>query len=280
MIDPDPSAPGRGSQQEREAPTDVPPAGSPEPSSARGTASFGYRDVPAAEKAGMVREVFESVAPRYDLMNDLMSGGVHRLWKNALADAVAPRPGEKLLDVAGGTGDVAFRLLRKQGERGDVTVCDINAAMLEVGRDRAVDRGLLRGLTWTTGDAENLPFPDRSFDAYTIAFGLRNVTDIDKALREAHRVLKPGGRYFCLEFSKVTVAPAAKLYDAYSERALPLFGRLVARDAESYRYLHESIRRFPPQHELARRMREAGLSRVGWRNMTLGVVALHTGWRI
>lgn len=256
----------------------------PSVSDATEQASFGYRDVPAAEKAGLVRQVFESVAPRYDLMNDLMSGGVHRLWKNALVDVLNPRPGEKFLDVAGGTGDVAFRIVRRQlakgGERPDVTVCDINPAMLAVGRDRAADRGLLKGLTWTTGDAENLPFPDRSFDGYTIAFGLRNVTDIDKALSEAHRVLKPGGRFYCLEFSKVTSAPAARVYDAYSSRALPLFGRLVARDAESYRYLHESIRRFPPQRELARRMREAGFANVAWRDMTLGVVALHSGWRI
>jgi demethylmenaquinone methyltransferase/2-methoxy-6-polyprenyl-1,4-benzoquinol methylase len=247
-------------------------------------APFGYRDVPADDKAGMVARVFESVAPRYDLMNDLMSGGVHRLWKNALVDVLNPRPGERLLDVAGGTGDVAFRIVRRQmgkgGERPDVTVCDINPAMLEVGRDRAVDRGLLRGLTWTTGDAENLPFPDRSFDGYTIAFGLRNVTHIDKALAEAHRVLKPGGRFYCLEFSKVTSAPLGRAYDAYSERALPFFGRLVARDADSYRYLYESIRRFPPQRELAELMRRAGFAKVSWRNMTLGVVALHAGWRI
>jgi len=243
-------------------------------------ASFGFKDVPAAEKAGMVRQVFESVAPRYDLMNDLMSGGVHRLWKNALVDVVNPRPGEKFLDVAGGTGDIAFRLLARQGERPDVTVCDINPAMLEVGRDRAVDRGLLSGLTWTTGDAESLPFPDRSFDGYTIAFGLRNVTDIGKALGEAHRVLKPGGRFYCLEFSKMTSAPLGRLYDAYSERALPFFGKLVAKDAESYRYLHESIRRFPPQRELARRLRKAGFANVAWRDMTLGVVALHSAWRI
>lgn len=284
MIEPDPSAPVSGGQAlVGDAPTDVPPAGSPAggaADSAEALASFGYRDVPRAEKAGMVREVFESVAPRYDLMNDLMSGGVHRLWKNALVDAVHARPGEKLLDVAGGTGDIAFRLLQRQGGQPDVTVCDINPAMLGVGRDRAIDRGLLHGLTWTTGDAEKLPFPDRSFDAYTIAFGLRNVTDIDQALREAHRVLKPGGRYFCLEFSKVTSAPVGRFYDAYSERALPFFGRLVARDAESYRYLHESIRRFPPQRELAERMRAAGFERVTWRNMTFGVVALHTGWRI
>ena len=157
----------------------------PSASASTGQASFGYRDVPAADKAGLVRRVFESVAPRYDLMNDLMSGGVHRLWKNALVDVANPRPGERFLDVAGGTGDIAFRLFRRQSERGekpDVTVCDINPAMLAVGRDRAADRGLLKGLTWTTGDAESLPFPDRSFDGYTIAFGLRNVTDIDKAL--------------------------------------------------------------------------------------------------
>src|SRR5882762_6334908 len=245
------------------------------------TASFGYRDVPADEKAGLVRRVFDSVAPRYDLMNDLMSAGVHRLWKNGLVDVLNPRPGERLLDVAGGTGDIAFRILRRQLERGgdrpDVTVCDINPAMLAVGRDRAADRGLLKGLTWTTGDAETLPFPDRSFDGYTIAFGLRNVTDIDKALSEAHRVLKPGGRFYCLEFSKVTSAPIGRVYDAYSSRALPFFGRLVAKDAESYRYLHESIRRFPPQRELAQRMRQAGFANVTWRNMTMGVVALHGG---
>ena len=243
-------------------------------------ASFGYRDVPAADKAGLVRRVFESVAPRYDLMNDLMSGVVHRLWKNALVDVVNPRPGERFLDVAGGTGDIAFRILGRQGTHPDVSVCDINAAMLAVGRDRAVDRGLLKGLTWTTGDAETLPFPDRSFDGYTIAFGLRNVTDIDKALSEAYRVLKPGGRFYCLEFSKVKSAPIGRVYDAYSERALPFFGRIVARDAESYRYLHESIRRFQSQRALAERMRKAGLANVAWRDMTLGVVALHSGWRI
>jgi len=252
----------------------------PSASAPAAQASFGFKDVPAAEKAGMVRRVFESVAPRYDLMNDLMSGGVHRLWKNALVDVANPRPGEKFLDVAGGTGDIAFRLLERQGDRPDVTVCDINPAMLAVGRDRAVDRGLLKGLTWTTGDAESLPFPDRSFDGYTIAFGLRNVTDIDRALAEAHRVLKPGGRFYCLEFSKVTSTPIRRAYDAYSSRALPFFGRVVARDAESYRYLHESIRRFPPQRELATRMRTAGYTNVTWRDMTLGVVALHAGWRI
>ena len=245
-----------------------------------GKASFGFRDVPAAEKAGMVRQVFESVAPKYDLMNDLMSGGVHRLWKDAAIDVLNPKAGERFLDVAGGTGDVAFRIHRRQGDRPDVTVCDINPAMLEVGRNRAVDRGMLAGLAWSTGDAETLPFPDRSFDGYTIAFGLRNVTDIDKALREACRVLKPGGRFLCLEFSRVTSRPLARVYDAYSERALPFFGKLIAKDAESYRYLHESIRRFPPQPELADRMRDAGFANVAWRDMTLGVVALHSGWRV
>ena len=243
-------------------------------------ASFGYREVPAAEKAGMVARVFESVAPRYDLMNDLMSGGVHRLWKDTLVHVVNPRPGEKFLDVAGGTGDVAFRILRRQGERPDVTVCDINPAMLEVGRDRSIDRGLLRGLSWATGDAEDLPFPDRSFDGYTIAFGLRNVTDIDKALAEAHRVLRPGGRFYCLEFSRVRSAAIAKIYDSYSERALPLIGRLVAGDADSYRYLHESIRRFPPQKRFAKMIEAAGFERVTWRNLAGGIAAIHSGWRI
>lgn len=256
----------------------------PSASAPAGQASFGYRDVPAAEKAGLVARVFDSVAPRYDLMNDLISGGVHRLWREVLVDVLHPRSGERYLDVAGGTGDIAFRILRRLGEqaseRPDITICDINPAMLEVGRDRAADRGLLKGLTWTTGDAEALPFPDRSFDGYTIAFGLRNVTDIDKALAEAHRVLKPGGRFYCLELSRVTSAPLGRVYDAYSSRALPLLGRLVARDADAYQYLHESVRRFPPQRELAQRLGKAGFVNATWRNLTWGVVALHGGWRI
>jgi len=251
----------------------------PSAPAAQAQASFGFREVPAADKAGLVREVFDSVAPRYDLMNDLMSGGVHRLWKDAMVDRLAPRPGERCLDVAGGTGDIAFRIRRRQADRADVTVCDINAAMLSVGRDRAVDRGFLTGLSWVTGDAETLPFPDRSFDTYTIAFGLRNVTRIDQALAEARRVLRPGGRFLCLEFSRVTSAPLARAYDAVSSRALPLLGRFVARDEASYRYLHESIRRFPPQRELAARMRGAGFDKVSWRDLSLGVVALHAGWR-
>jgi demethylmenaquinone methyltransferase/2-methoxy-6-polyprenyl-1,4-benzoquinol methylase len=244
---------------------------------------FGSQQVPLADKQLLVDGVFRSVAQRYDLMNDLMSGGLHRAWKAAMITTLNPPKSANpfaLLDVAGGTGDIAFRIAERLGEGAAVTICDINPAMLEVGRDRAVDRGLLQGLTWTTGDAEDLPFPDRTFDGYTIAFGLRNVTHIDKALAEAWRVLKPGGRFYCLEFSKVTSAPVARAYDAYSERALPFFGRLVARDAQSYRYLHESIRRFPTQRELGERMRRAGFARVAWRNLTLGVVALHSGWRI
>ena len=222
-----------------------PPTSPSDPSALGSTeqVSFGDRDVAAADKAGLVRQVFESVAPRYDLMNDLMSGGVHRLWKNTLVDVLNPRPGKSILDVAGGTGDVALRIVRRQGERPDVTVCDINAAMLAVGRDRALDRGAVKGVTWIAGDAQALPFPERSFDGCTIAFGLRNVTLIDKALAEAYRVLRPGGRFWCLEFSKVTSPSLARLYDGYSSRALPLLGRVVAGDADSYRYL---ARKHPP----------------------------------
>ena len=242
-------------------------------------ASFGYRDVPASEKAGLVARVFDSVAPRYDLMNDLMSAGVHRLWKNALVDVLAPRKGEKFLDVAGGTGDIAFRIAERIGDGADVTICDINPAMLEVGRDRAVDRGLLRGLTWTTGDAEALPFPDRSFDAYTIAFGIRNTTHLDKALSEAYRVLKPGGRFLCLEFSRVAAPGLDDLYDLYSFAVLPRLGELVAGDGPAYRYLAESIRRFPPQAAFAKKIEKAGFTQVKHRNLSGGIAAMHSGWK-
>jgi demethylmenaquinone methyltransferase/2-methoxy-6-polyprenyl-1,4-benzoquinol methylase len=254
------------------------------------TADFGFRAVPAADKSGLVRSVFDSVAGRYDLMNDLMSGGIHRLWKGALIDWLNPRPGQHLLDVAGGTGDIAFRFLERTRPRnvpeGDtppaarVTVCDINAKMVAVGRDRAIDRGLLGGIDWVCGDAEKLPVPDGSVDCCTIAFGLRNVTRIDAALAEMRRVLRPGGRFICLEFSKVTAPMLAGPYDVYSFQVLPRLGRWVAGDEEAYRYLAESIRRFPPQDELVERMQAVGFAQVKYRNLTGGIAALHSGWRL
>jgi len=242
------------------------------------TADFGYRTVDAAEKPGLVRGVFTSVAARYDLMNDLMSGGIHRLWKASLIDELKPNGRMHLLDVAGGTGDVAFRFLEAGG--GHVTVCDLTESMVAVGRDRAIDRGRLSGVDWTVGDAQALPIPDAGVDAYTIAFGLRNVTDIDQALREARRVLKPGGLFLCLEFSHVTAPLLDRLYDAYSFQALPALGRWVAKDEESYRYLAESIRRFPDQQALVRRMQAAGFARVGCRNLSGGIAAIHRGRRL
>lgn len=239
---------------------------------------FGFKTVQAAEKAGMVREVFDSVASRYDLMNDLMSGGVHRLWKAALMDWLNPRPDMSLLDVGGGTGDIAFRFLDRGGK--DVTVCDINHEMLKVGRDRALDKARFEGLTWVNGDAEKLPMPDCSVDAYTIAFCLRNVTRIPEALKEARRVLKPGGRFMCLEFSEVVVPVFDKIYDLYSFKVLPAMGELVANDAESYQYLAESIRQFPPQEKLCSMMRDAGLDQVKYRNLSGGIAAIHSAWRI
>ncbi len=245
------------------------------------TAKFGYRTVAQAEKAGMVRAVFDTVAPKYDLMNDLMSAGIHRLWKSAMVDWLGPRPGQAIIDVAGGTGDIALRLLERMGDTAQpVTICDINAEMLSAGRNRAVDRGRLAGVHWVCGNAEALPFPDMSFDAYTIAFGLRNVTRIDHALAEARRVLKPGGRMLCLEFSKVLVPVLDKLYDAYSFNVLPWLGGLIAGDRDAYRYLAESIRVFPDQQALAARMRAAGLDQVKVRNLSGGVAAMHSGWRI
>jgi demethylmenaquinone methyltransferase/2-methoxy-6-polyprenyl-1,4-benzoquinol methylase len=249
----------------------------------RETTHFGDRTVPTADKARLVRGVFEGVAARYDLMNDLMSGGIHRLWKDSLVADIAPRPGESLLDVAGGTGDVALRLLEAAGgpEAGaQVTVCDLTPAMLARGRDRAIDAGVLEGLHFVAADAERLPLPTMSADAYVIAFGLRNVARPPRALAEAARVLKPGGRFFCLEFSHVVLPGLDRLYDLYADAVLPFLGRTVAGDEPAYRYLVESIRRFPPQAELAAMMEAAGLARPRWRNLSGGIAAIHSAWRI
>ena len=246
------------------------------------TASFGFRDVPEAEKEGLVREVFSSVAARYDLMNDVMSVGVHRIWKDAMVEWLNPRPGWRTVDVAGGTGDIAFRIAetaRARGGEAEIIVCDINAQMLGEGVRRAAEKNE-PAIQWVCGDAEKLPVPDGHFDAYTIAFGIRNVTHIEAALREARRVLKPGGRFLCLEFSKVEVPGLDTLYDAYSFKLLPRIGGVVAGDADSYRYLAESIRRFPPQAEFARMIGEAGLSQVKVRNLSGGIAAMHSAFKI
>jgi len=274
------------------------------------TTSFGYKDVLAEEKEGMVREVFEKVAPSYDLMNDLMSAGVHRLWKDYLVSKVGVFPGMTHLDVAGGTGDVAFRVLRAlraeeaaarraagggkprsdPSSAGRVIVSDINPAMLREGEKRAAKHGLSRStdvrgnplatLEFVEGNAERLPFEDNSVDTYTIAFGLRNVTDTLAALKDARRVLRPGGRFFCLEFSKVTQEPLKSMYEMYSLNVIPAMGDLVARDRDSYQYLVESIRRFPKQEKLAAMMLEAGFVDVSHENLTGGIVALHSGFKL
>lgn len=241
---------------------------------------FGTEAVSPEQKTRKVIGVFDSVASKYDIMNDLMSGGLHRLWKDHLIRKIRPRAGLSYLDVAGGTGDIAFRIRKKTGPHTDITLCDLNTEMLRVGRDRAVDNGYLDDFTWVTGNAESLPLPSESVDVYTIAFGLRNVTHIDTALAEALRVLKPGGRFYCLEFSKVNEPFLAKIYDEYSYRLIPKIGEIVAKDRDSYQYLVESIRKFPPQKELVKRMEAAGFSRCRYENLTMGVVAIHEGVKI
>lgn len=253
-------------------------------SSDQKTASFGFRDVDAGEKAGMVRGVFERVASRYDLMNDVMSGGVHRIWKDMAAARLNPQPGEVIIDCAGGTGDMARRFARlaekarsrRGGDPAQILIVDYNAEMIASGRTKPFDPSIL----WSVGDAQSLPLPDASADAYIISFGIRNVTDIQAALNDARRVLKPGGRFLCLEFSRPATEALQKAYDAYSFALIPKMGELIAKDRESYQYLVESIRRFPPQQKFADMIRMAGFSNVGWTNFTGGVAALHHGWAV
>jgi demethylmenaquinone methyltransferase/2-methoxy-6-polyprenyl-1,4-benzoquinol methylase len=247
------------------------------------TTHFGFRDVPLDDKQTLVNDVFRSVAQRYDLMNDLMSAGLHRVWKNLLINALNPPRGHTpfaLLDVAGGTGDIAFRAVKAAGPGFHATVCDINADMLSVGGERAAARQLDDRVSFVEGNAEALTFPDRSFDAYTIAFGIRNVPRIDSALHEAFRVLRPGGRFLCLEFSTVDVPGLDRIYDLFSFKVIPPLGRAVTGDADSYQYLVESIRKFPKPGAFAEMIRGAGFSRVSWQSLSGGIVALHSGWRL
>jgi len=241
------------------------------------TTDFGYERVKTAEKAGRVREVFDSVAAQYDLMNDLMSGGLHRLWKRFTIELSAVRSGQTVLDIAGGTGDLAAKFSKLVGADGKVILADINAAMLSVGRDRLIDKGALSNIDVVQADAQFLPFEDNSIDCITIAFGLRNVTDKAKALRSMYRVLKPGGRVLVLEFSKPTSPLLSKVYDAYSFSALPAMGKLITDDADSYRYLAESIRKHPDQESLLEMVEDAGFVDCRYHNMTGGIVAVHRG---
>jgi demethylmenaquinone methyltransferase / 2-methoxy-6-polyprenyl-1,4-benzoquinol methylase len=243
------------------------------------TVDFGFQTVPEGEKAGRVRGVFTSVASKYDIMNDVMSGGVHRIWKDAMMDWIAPRPGQRLLDVAGGTGDVAFRFLGRAG-LGHATVLDLTEGMLFEGRKRAEAERLSDSLDWVVGDAMALPFPDESFDVYTISFGIRNVTRPQDALAEAWRVLRTGGRLMVLEFSQVPVPLLQKAYDLYSFNVIPRMGKVITGDRDSYQYLVESIRRFPDQETFLGMIREAGFRNAKYRNLTLGVACLHSGWKV
>ena len=248
-----------------------------------GETHFGEKTVPLADKQGLVDDVFHSVARRYDLMNDLMSGGLHRAWKDALVTAVNPPKSDRpfaLLDLAGGTGDVAFRVVEAGGLGVRVTVCDINADMLAVGHERARERGHDEAVTFEQGNAEELPYPDRSFDCVTIAFGIRNVPRIERALAEAYRVLKIGGRFLCLEFSSVDLPGLSSLYDVYSYNIIPRIGEAITGDRDAYQYLVESIRKFPRPESFADMMRTAGFRRVSFSTMTAGVVALHSGWKL
>lgn len=254
------------------------PDQAPEP-----TTSFGFKDVPESNRQGLVNQVFAAVAERYDLMNDLMSGGLHRLWKNDfIAWLNPPRAGRpfRLLDVAGGTGDVALKFARASGAASTAVICDISPEMLAVGERRIAEANLADRITCVEGNAESLSFANSSFDAYTIAFGIRNVTHIDAALKEAYRVLKPGGRFLCLEFSHVQVPVLDQLYDFHSFEVIPRLGQLAAGDRDAYQYLVESIRKFPSQEAFAQTVRTAGFERVTYRNLTGGIAAMHSGWKI
>ncbi len=243
------------------------------------TTHFGFQDVPESEKAGRVRGVFGSVAAKYDVMNDAMSLGIHRLWKDAMMDWLAPRAGQRLLDVAGGTGDIAFRFLKRAG-RGQATVLDLTEPMLVEGRKRAEALQMAERLDWVVGDAMALPFEDNSFDVYTISFGIRNVTRPEVALAEAFRVLRPGGRLMVLEFSQIPNDLMQKIYDLYSFNIIPRLGQMIANDRDSYQYLVESIRRFPDQERFLQMLREAGFENAKYRNLSMGIACLHSGWKI
>ncbi len=244
------------------------------------TVSFGFRDVSRAEKPGLVKGVFRSVAARYDLMNDLLSLGVHRAWKDATVDWLNPRPGQRFVDVAGGTGDLAFKIAERTADRAEITVIDLTHDMVRVGRERAQANGLSDSVRFSVGDALALPAPSGHFDGYTIGFGIRNVAAIEQALAEAHRVLRPGGRFLCLEFSQVRVPVLEQIYKQWSFRVMPEIGAQVAGDRESYQYLVESIARFPAQEDFARMIRDAGFAQVSYRNLSGGIAALHSGWKI
>ena len=254
-----------------------------ESTNGNGTTTFGYEEVATEDRQSMVNRVFTSVAERYDLMNDLMSGGMHRLWKDDFVTRInPPRSGSRfrLLDVAGGTGDIALRAIKRGGEGCSAVICDISPEMLDVGRRRVDKAGLGDRITLVEGNAEALDFPDMSFEAYSIAFGIRNVTHIDRALCEAYRVLKPGGHFLCLEFSKCTVPMLDRLYDFHSFEVIPRLGEMTAGDKASYQYLVESIRRFPRQDDFADMIRVAGFANVSYTNLTGGIAAVHSGWRI
>ena len=243
------------------------------------TTHFGFETVPEAEKAGKVQNVFTSVASKYDIMNDIMSVGIHRIWKEAMMDWLAPRPGQRLLDVAGGTGDISFKFLKRAGS-GHATVLDITENMLIEGRKRAETDQILDSLDWIVGDAMSLPFADNSFDVYTISFGIRNVTQPQEALNEAFRILRPGGRLMVLEFSQIPVPLAQKAYDLYSFNVIPTMGKLITNDRSSYQYLVESIRKFPDQETFLSMVQHAGFKNTSYRNLSFGIAALHSGWKV